>query len=61
MCVAAPVRKRARKIAVMGTSSFTVGMPPRSASGGAKGPRPIRFIVSIWAGMRVGDARAAAA
>jgi hypothetical protein len=36
-------------------------MPPRIASGGANGPRPTRFMVSIWAGMRAGSARAAAA
>ena len=63
MCVAAPIRKRTKKTAVIGTSSFTVGMPPKMASGGAKGPRPTRFMVSICAAMRVGDeeARAAAA
>ena len=61
MCVAAPMRKRTKKTAVIGTSSFAVGMPPRIASGGANGPRPTRFIVSIWGGMRAGSARAAAA
>jgi len=63
MCVAAPMRKRTKKTAEIGTSSFVVGMPPKIASGGAKGPRPTRFMVSIWAAMRVGDeeARAAAA
>ena len=55
------MRKRTKKTAVIGTSSFAVGMPPRIASGGANGPRPTRFIVSIWAGMRAGSARAAAA
>jgi hypothetical protein len=55
------MRKRNKKTAVNGTSSFAVGMPPRIASGGANGPRPTRFIVSIWAGMRAGSARAAAA
>lgn len=47
MCVAAPMKKRTRKTAVIGTSSFVVGMPPNIASGGANGPRPIRFMVSI--------------
>jgi hypothetical protein len=46
-----------------GTSSVTVGIAPRSGSGGAKGPRPTRFRVSVWADIvgAVAPERAAAA
>ena len=46
----------------MGTSSVSVWIPRRSASGGARGPRPKCFRVSVWAGVVVvGIERAAAA
>jgi hypothetical protein len=45
--------KSTKKTAVMGTSRFFVGMPPKIASGGAKGPRPTRC---ISAGMKLGVA-----
>lgn len=46
--------KSTKKTAVMGTSRFFVGTPPRIASGGAKGPRPTRCIDTAAAGMRLG-------
>jgi len=34
MCIAAPVMKRKRKTAVIGTSGMIEGLPPRPASAG---------------------------
>jgi hypothetical protein len=52
MCVAAPARKRTKNTTVIGTSRDFVGTPPSIASGGAKGPRPIRCSDTVGAGMR---------
>jgi len=37
ICIAAPVVKRNRKTAVMGTSGMMEGVPPRAASDGGYG------------------------
>jgi len=43
-CVTAPMRKRIKNTAVTGTSSEIVGIPPKIASPGVKGPRVGCFI-----------------
>jgi len=43
-CVTAPIRKRIKNTTVIGTSSEVVGIPPKIASPGVKGPRVGCFI-----------------